>query len=231
MMFCDYQYVEEAPVSIEPREVLRFLGYRTDSGQVQEGIQRLVQSQIDRSYRLIQPQALFCIFPSCLCSRGKIKLENEREFAVGKVAQNWTGLKYLALAVCTIGPALEREVSRLFSVDEYAAAVMLDSAGTAAVESISDYVNNIVCQQALSKGLGVTPRISPGYGNWALQEQGIVFALLPGDKIGVTLTEKQMMQPRKSLSFAIGIGEGFSIGKSIGRCHHCGMSNCPYRVD
>ena len=231
MMFCDYQYVEEAPVSIEPREVLRFQGYQAGSGQVKEVIQRLVQSQIDHSYRLIQPQALFCIFPSCLCSRGRIKLEGEREFAVGKVARNWTGLKYLALAICTIGLALEREVSRLFSVGEYAAAVMLDSAGTAAVESLTDYVNNIVCQQALSKGLGVTPRISPGYGDWALQEQRIVFALLPGDKIGVTLTEKYMMQPRKSLSFAIGIGEGFTIEKNVSRCRHCGMSNCPYRVD
>ena len=56
MMFCDYQCVEEATVSIEPREVLRFQGYRADPAQVREGIQRLVRSQIDHSYRFIQPQ-------------------------------------------------------------------------------------------------------------------------------------------------------------------------------
>ena len=139
-MFCDYQCVEEAPVSIEPGEVLRFQGYRADPGQVQEGIQRLVQSQIDHSYRLIQPQAL-------------------------------------------------------------------------------------------SKGLALTPRISPGYGDLTLQEQKIVFALLSGDRIGVTLTEKCVMQPRKSVSFAMGMGEGFTIKKSVGRCCHCGMINCPYRLD
>ncbi len=97
--------------------------------------------------------------------------------------------------------------------------------------SVAYYVNNIVCHQALSKGLGVTPRISPGYGDWILQEQRAVFALLPGAEIGVTLTEKCMMQPRKSVSFAIGIGEGFTIEKSVGRCRHCDMINCPYRVD
>ena len=58
-----------------------------------------------------------------------------------------------------------------------------------------------------------------------------MFALLPGDKIGVTLTEKCMMRPRKSLSFAIGIGEGFTIEKNVSRCRHCGMINRPYRVD
>ena len=228
-MFCDYQYVEEATVSIEPREVLRFQGYRADPAQVREGIQRLVRSQIDHSYRLIQPQAVFRIFPSCLCSGGRIKLEGGREFSIGKVARNWKGLTHLALAICTIGMALEREASRLFSVGEYAAAVMLDSAGSVAVESLADYVNDIVCQQALSKGLTLAPRISPGYRDWALQEQRIVFALLPSDKIEVTLTEKYMMRPRKSVSFAIGIGQGFTIEK--GKCRHCGVINCPYRVE
>ncbi len=230
-MFGDYQYVEQAPVSIEPAAVLRFQGYRAGSGQVKEGIQRLVRSQIDHSYRLIQPQAVFRIFPGCRCSGGRIKVDNEREFAIGKAVRSWTGLSYLALAICSIGPALEREVSRMFSASEYAAAVMLDSAGTAAVESLTDYVNNTVCQQALASGLGVTPRISPGYGDWALQEQGIVFALLPGDKAGVTLTEKCMMRPRKSVSFAAGIGEGFTTEKNVSRCRHCGMAKCPYRVD
>ena len=140
MIFCDYQYVEEAPVSIEPGEVLRFQGCRASPVQVKGRIERLVRSQIDHSYRLIQPQAV-------------------------------------------------------------------------------------------SKGLALTPRINPGYGDLALEEQRIVFALLPGDRIGVTLTEKYIMRPRKSLPFAIGIGEGFTIEKSMGRCRHCGMINCPYRLD
>jgi len=123
MMFCDYQYVEEVPVNIEPREVLRFQGCQTNLSQVKGVIQRLVQSQIDHSYRLIQPQAVFRIFPSCLCS-GRIKLEGGGGFSVGKVAWNWTGLKYLALAICTIGQALKGEASRLFSAGECAAVVV-----------------------------------------------------------------------------------------------------------
>jgi len=89
MMFCDYQYVEEVPVSIESREVLHLQSYRADPAQVREGIQCLVRSQIDHSCRLIQPQAVFRIFPSCLRSGGRIKLEGEREFPIGKVARNW----------------------------------------------------------------------------------------------------------------------------------------------
>jgi len=217
-------------INIEPEEVLRFQGWRAGRRQVKDEIKRLVQSQIDRSYKLIQPRAVFCIFPSCLCSEGRVKLERGGEFSIGKMTQDWTGLKHLALAICTIGQALEKEVSKLFSTGEYATAAMLDSAGSVAVESLADCVNRVICQQALSEGLVSTRRVSPGYGDWALQEQKMVFTLLPGDKIGVTLTGKYMMLPRKSVSFAMGIGEGFVIEKSIERCGDCDMVSCPYRL-
>jgi len=230
-MLPDYQYIEEAPIDIEPREVLRLQGCRSDLPQVKESIQHLVRSQIDRSYGLIQPRAVFCIFSASLCSEGRIELEGGSEFSIGRAVKKWTGLRHLVLAICTIGPALEREVSQLFSVGDYTAAVVLDSAGSVAAESLADYVNNMICQQTLPKGLSLTPRISPGYGDWVVQEQGIMFALLPGDRIGVTLTEKYMMQPRKSISFAIGVGEGFTVGKGGGRCRHCNMFDCLYRAD
>ena len=229
-MLPDYQYIEEAPIDIEPREVLRLQGYRSDLTQVKENIQHLVQSQIDRGYRLIQPRAVFCTFSASLCSGGRIELEDGSEFSIGRMAKKWTGLRHLALAICTIGPDLEREVSQLFNVGDYAAAVVLDSAGSVAAESFADYVNNMICQQTLPKELSLTPRISPGYGDWVVQEQGIMFALLPGDRVGVTLTETYMMQPRKSISFAIGVGEGFSVGKGTGKCRHCNMADCPYRA-
>ena len=68
-----------------------------------------------RKRQLVLSQERFCAFRVA----GQVLCKSEREFAIGKVARNWTGLKYLALAICTIGLALEREVSRLFSVGEY----------------------------------------------------------------------------------------------------------------
>ena len=230
-MLQDYQYIEEAPINIEPREVLRLLGRRADPSQVKERIRDLVQGQIDRSYKLIKPRAVFRIFFVSLCSEGKIELEGGSELSIGKMVKKWTGLRHLALAICTIGPNLESEISQLFSTGDYATAVVLDSAGSVAVESLADHVNHAICQQALSEGLELTPRISPGYGGWAVQEQRDMFALLPGDGIGVTLTERYMMQPRKSISFAVGIGEGFTVGEGGGRCRHCDMVDCSYRAE
>ena len=229
-MLCSHQYIEGAPINIELREVLRLQGYPGGSLPQKNEVQQLVESQIDSGYKLIQPRAVFSVSPSFLLSGGRIRLEEGEEFSIGKAAYNWTGLSYWALAICTIGQALEKEVSELFSSGEYAAAVALDSVGSVAVESVADYVNSKVCQQALDEGLELTPRISPGYGNWALEEQKLIFKLLTGEKIGVTLSERHIMKPRKSISFGIGIGRGLTIERGIGRCRHCDMINCPYRV-
>ena len=58
------------------------------------------------------------------------------------------------------------------------------------VRSQIDHSYRLIQPQALSKRLALAPRINPGYGDLALEEQRIVFVLLPGDRIGVTLTEK-----------------------------------------
>lgn len=229
-MLCDYQYIEKAPINIEPREVLRLQGYDADLQQISDDIQYLVKRQIDNGYKLIQPRAVYRIFTTYIFADGKVKTKNGSEFCIGRDAQKWVGLKYLALAICTIGQALEKTVSKLFSDGEYASAVILDSVGSVAVENLADYINNEVCQQASSKGLTLTHRISPGYGDWALDEQRIVFSLLPSDKMEVTLTKSCMMQPRKSISFLLGIVEDPITEKDKGKCLHCDMVNCPYRI-
>jgi hypothetical protein len=231
MMLFGCQYIDEVSINIELSEVLRIQGYRADISQGKERVRDLVKGQIDRGYRLVQPRAVFRVFSARLYSGGRVRLDEGRELLIGRMAEKWAGLKYLALAICTIGDALEREVSGLFNAGEYASAVVLDCVGSVAAESLTGSVNKIICQQVLSDGLSLTPRISPGYSGWNLQEQKTIFALLSGDKAGVTLTGKSMMHPRKSISFAVGIGEGFTFDAGMSQCRNCYMADCPYRTD
>ena len=49
-----------------------------------------------------------------------------------------------------------------------------------------------------------TMRFSPGYGEWPLKAQEKLLPLVEADKIGVTLTDTDIMIPRKSVSAIIG---------------------------
>ena len=65
-----------------------------------------------------------------------------------------------------------------------------------------------VCD-GLGEGVSLLPRFSPGYGDLSLDFQREIFRLLsPERNIGVTLGERLLMSPTKSVSAIIGIKRG-----------------------
>ena len=101
--------------------------------------------------------------------------------------------------------------------------------GDSLVEELADRSNGRICELALSAGLKPDLRRSPGYGRWAIEEQQLLFDVLePGD-IGVTLTETCLMNPSKSISFAVPLLGGDPGRRGRSRCTRCGFVSCSYR--
>jgi hypothetical protein len=106
---------------------------------------------------------------------------------------------------------------------------MLDSVGSAAVESLAEYANDLLCQAAIPEGLKVTNRISPGYAGWDVAEQARLFRLCPGQPIGVSLNEACFMTPGKSISWLVGVGVRARVDHYFTQCRRCWMRECAYR--
>lgn len=111
--------------------------------------------------------------------------------------------KKVALAVCTIGPEVERDINGLFQKDEVLKALILDSLASEAVKEVVWETERLIVERALALRLWPSKRFSPGYRGWDLKEQQFVFDKIPAVEIGVSLTESFMMVPRKSLSMRI----------------------------
>jgi hypothetical protein len=139
------------------------------------------------------------------------------------------GQEMIALGLCTIGDELENKVSQLNQKGDLAQAVVLDAMGSVATESAADFLNLQICEWCQKRGWGTRRRFSPGYGNWSLEGQKFIFSLLPAERIRVKLNPSCMMIPRKSVSFAIKIGEEFISLKKKRICDICNLKNCPYR--
>jgi hypothetical protein len=214
-------------VRIREGEVLRLAGYKGERpiGDIEETLAQ----EIQEGYRLIRPKAIYARVNIREMGGESITLDNGLILNAGHAVKDWRGSEYLGVALCTIDSALEDRVSELFLEGEYPAALMLDSVGSVAVDSVADYVNHFICQRAKDLDIRIGPRLSPGYGKWDLREQRVIFALLPGEKIGVSLNENCMMIPRKSVSFCVGMGKGLESGKGIDPCRYCGMDGCKYR--
>ena len=222
------QVLLDLPLAIDPDEVLRFQGYKKGVDVPTADVRALFDEALDAGTSLTAPRAVARWLP--VDRRGADVLEVDGvALSIPAIGARWGAVEHVAVAVCTIGEALERRVAELWDSRELPLASMLDSVGSGAVESLAEYVNDLLCQQGLAAGLKVTNRISPGYGDWDVVEQAHIFRLNPGTPVGVTLNAACVMTPGKSISLLVGAGAGARVDHYFSQCARCWMRDCAYR--
>ena len=211
-----------AGFAIEPDEGegSRLFGRKGGAGALEadagapEKINAALDAAREESKELIEPKAIYVITAGA-------DLPGSDRFAE---------LEKMAFCVCTIGPALEQRVTKYTGEGDMLSAVILDAIGSAAAEAVARYANDRIEETAAAEGLKTSCRASPGYGDWDVSEQRNLFGLVPGERIGVKLTDSAMMVPRKSVSFAVHIAEEPIRLRSESSCRNCDMETCPYRL-
>ncbi len=207
--------LEGFTVAVDPGDVLRFLGTKARGKPAPgERYDALVNDLLSVAGRLIAPRGMY------LYAAG-------RELPRSKTFEH---LERMAFCVCTIGPALEGEVTRLTTSDELLRGVVLDAIGSVAAEAVAEYIDKKIAAEAAREGLKTSCRASPGYGDWDVREQGSIFELLPAERIGVRLSPSFMMIPRKSISFAIHVAKEPEMLRSENSCENCSKRDCQFRL-
>jgi len=230
----DMKIIKDVRIKIDEEEVLRYQGYhRNKAEKTNEIILQITREKIEQGYYLFEPKVIyFKLMVKKITSKGRISLENGFSLDFSNLIINLLkGSSYLVLGVVTIGSSLENKVSEFFSQGEYCRALALDAVGTVAVENLSRYVRNLVCQEAKDRNFLTTRPFSPGYSKWDISQQKNIFQIIPADKIGVKLTDSCMMIPKKSLSWVVGVGKNITTPskEESHSCKTCQAENCQFR--
>jgi hypothetical protein len=216
------------PLAIDPDEVLRFQGYKKSVDTPGPEVLALFDEALALGRTLIAPRAVVRWLAVSRLGVDTIEAGGVT-LTIPSVGRLWGPIEWLAVAVCTIGDGLERRAAELWEARELPLAAMLDSVGSGAVESLAEYVNDLFCQEAIPLGLPVTNRVSPGYGHWDVSQQKALFAICPGDAIGVSLNEACFMSPVKSISLLAAAGAHAKVDHYFSQCARCWMRDCAYR--
>ena len=191
-------------VLLEAAHVLE--GQGIPASQASAPLVAAAEEVIDEAQGLLAPAALYTVTPVRHLEHQQIVLDNDATLSGSLVTRALAGATEVAMGVCTIGPALEERMSELFAAGEALRAVALEGAGIAAIRQVSNAVGVRICDEATARGLSVGMRASPGQEGWSIQQQRVVFGVVPAQEIGVRLTSSCLMLPRKSVSFVIGLG-------------------------
>lgn len=195
----------------------------------------LLNQACTEAYILAQPQASWQIY-NYDASKATIMAPQPLILQSPKIIHYLSQAVEIAVVSLTIGPKLEQKVSEYFSLGEYTSGLLLDAAGTAAVEVAADQVCEFIKIQAAQQGYLVLPRFSPGYGQWDITVQPLILALANGHEINITVTDSCMLLPRKSITAVIGFVPNqqevsLSYLYQDTTCPQCSQINCLARKD
>jgi hypothetical protein len=220
--------LDRLPVRIDRDEVLRFQGYKRGVDLPSAEVVALFDEALALGERLIEPRVVYRAVPVSRQAPDTIEAAGET-LHIPEIGRLWGPLAAVGAGIGTVGDAIEERVRALFDAREFPLAVMLDSVGSAAAESLAEYANDLLCQAALPDGLRVTNRISPGYAGWDTAEQRALFRLCPGEPIAVALNASCFMTPVKTISFLVGVGPEARVDHYFTQCRRCWMRDCAYR--
>ncbi|MGB2763957.1 MAG: vitamin B12 dependent-methionine synthase activation domain-containing protein [Candidatus Aminicenantaceae bacterium] len=186
-MFALFEKIEDLKIDIDDKRILRLIGYKKKSNEIKGPIKKLIAEEKNKLNHLLHPASIYTI----------INYEQTNKHPIFENAEK------VVLCICTIGPELETEIKKLMQKNEMLKALILDAFGSEAAEEVAVQSDIKLVKRAREMNLWPSKRFSPGYRRWDIKEQRYVFHMLPGQEIGVSLTEACMMIPRKSVSFRI----------------------------
>ena len=207
-------------------EIAELLGFEEET--VPEPFFEIIESVLDEAHLFCNIKGGFRVSDSIEVDKikGIIRIENQI-FTTGKiVASRLKDSREIAVIVGTAGNKILEKARELESKGDPLQDYVFDTVGSVVAARAMEKVCDEIRAYAIDKNFTISDHFSPGYCDWSVADQQKLFALVPQNFYGVTLSETSLMNPVKSVSGIVGIGLGLT---ELGyQCSWCTDINCHY---
>ncbi len=180
---------------------------------------------------LLETAVIYDFYPVLSLDHKGVSFASRHYIASGVLQKLYPQAKEFALAVCTIGSALENRAARLFSKKEALRATLLDAIGSAAIDTLAQEACKIISQDSSARNYQAGGQIRPGMPGLHISQQSKILEMVGAHNIGVTTRNGELMIPQKSVSLMVGIGTNMNIRSRSEVCSNCNLKDsCPYKI-
>jgi hypothetical protein len=212
-----------AELNLSAERIARELGYA--DGRCPDPVARVVEPSLARASEMIEPRMLWLPTPCAVDRKAGTLTVGDTTFDIGTMMRaHVQRAKAVALFVATIGAKLETLARSQLRDGLMLEGYTLDAIGSSAAEAVADVAEADIRRAAEAAGWKITNRLSPGYCQWATDEQRKLFALLPDRPCGIRLTDSALMVPIKSVSGIVGLGPNVKYLDYL--CSICDVTTC-----
>jgi hypothetical protein len=208
-------------------QIEKVIGY--DEGQAQETISEFISKNLKEAKEFSLVKSEYAVFTDVKFIDATKSVEiNGIVFNVGKIV--YAQLKRsdsIAIFLCTAGEEIGIHSRTAMKEGNLLEGYIYDVIGSEIADLAADFMQKDLEIVIASIGKKITNRYSPGYCRWDVSEQHKLFKLMPDNFCGIRLTPSALMDPVKSVSGFIGIGNDVRFNPYT--CNLCDMKDCIYR--
>lgn len=200
------------PSQINRKDWLQRIGVK---GEPQEQLQQQMDEAEKKLFQVAMPQGIY-----------RFLTMEEVQLPGKSIKRHLEGCKEIIVMGVSLGAAVDKLI-RTSQIRDMAEAVILDSGASILIDQIADEL-----QSQIDTDLYMTPRFSPGYGDYPIAEQDAVIRMLDAQrKIGLTVNESHILIPRKSITAIIGVAD-HPVKGYLATCGECVLKDtCTLRKE
>jgi len=226
MAYAKFQYAFR-DMGITVSKIESLLGY--DENGDREMVQDMIGKALLEACDLCNIRAEYRVYNEVILNDiDKSLTVNNIHFNIREAAfQQLKNSESVAVFACTAGDGIGKKSRELMIEGDPLMGYILDITGSLVVEAIASLMHNDLAESVIISGQKISNRYYPGYCGWSVDEQYKLFSLLPDNFCGIRLTDSALMDPVKSGSGIIGIGEHVKYTRYT--CSYCNRMDCTYR--
>lgn len=211
-------------MDIRTKEAVRYLGYGRHA--IDDRTFEMIQDSFRELENSSDARFVYRIFEISRRKQDCLKI-GTMPIKSQNLYKNLKDCNRAILFAATLGLQVDRAI-KTYTVTDVSRAVVMQACAAAMLEEFCDLkVEEISCE--LREGLYLRPRYSPGYGDFPITHQREILEMLEASKrIGLTLTQANMLVPMKSVTAVVGISEKNESCHKRG-CELCAKTECIYR--
>ena len=205
------------PPTPDPAEILRYLGCTVSPAPAE--LVRAVEQGCRDVLEAARPRTVWRRFPL----QGRQVAGTSLALEGRDILEHLEGCGEVILMAATLGPDVERLLMRS-GVQDLSRAVVLDACASGVIEAVCNALEEDLRREQRARGLWLTGRFSPGYGDLPLSHQREICTVLDVQRrIGLTLSATGLMIPRKSVTALLGLSDR-PLHRGGGGCARCSMA-------
>jgi hypothetical protein len=222
----NFQY-SFSDLKIDATQIERFMGYK--EGESDESVYELTARLLKEVGSIVRIKAEYAVFDAVKFNDPdkSVRIDDVvfdlKKIVFGQIKR----ADAIAIFLCTAGREIGDRSRIAMKEGDLLTGYIYDVIGSEIVEAASDLVQADLEHEMLMVGRKITNRYSPGYCGWNVEEQHKLFSFFTDNYCGISLTPSALMDPVKSVSGFIGIGEHVRYNPYT--CRLCDMKDCIYR--